>query len=514
MSPPFDAEKYKALMSGLECSEINSSELENEFTLGSEYYSKRYVSPVNQLRKISKLNYLCDISAIITDGDHGTAEYVEEGIPYLLSESVKEGYIDTSCLKTISKDKHQTLLRSELKPGDIVITKTGIYFGKSAVIPPSLPTSNTIAHVAKVRLKKEFNPYWVSTFMNSKYGYAQLRRRGIKATRPEIKLIEMQHILVPMASNELLESVENTVILANNYLTQSKKVFTDAQNLLSHDLGLDNWQPSEEKISIRSAKEVEQAGRWDAEYYQPKYDEVLSLAQKVPNIRLGSIVTIEKSIEPGSDVYQDDGISFLRVQDLTVHGFEKTEVHLDPINFKDAPRVKADTILLTKDGTVGIAYKAEKDEDVITSGAILHLRINDYDVNPDYLTLVLNSPVVKLQAEQDAGGSVIQHWKPSEIENVVIPLLPFAKQESISKKVQEAFQLRHQSLHLLNAAKRAVEIAIEEDESTALSYLKSQTDLYIDEKYSIDDSQQYLKIAEPDPSNETSNRAKGIISDE
>ena len=46
MSPsvePFDEAKYKALMDGLDFLEINKSELENEFTIGAEYYGKKYV---------------------------------------------------------------------------------------------------------------------------------------------------------------------------------------------------------------------------------------------------------------------------------------------------------------------------------------------------------------------------------------------------------------------------------------------------------------------------------------
>jgi len=29
-----------------------------------------------------------------------------------------------------------------------------------------------------------------------------------------------------------------------------------------------------------------------------------------------------------------------------------------------------------------------------------------------------------MQAEKDAGSSIIQHWKPSEFENIIIPILP------------------------------------------------------------------------------------------
>lgn len=69
---------------------------------------------------------------------------------------------------------------------------------------------------------------------------------------------------------------------------------------------------------------------------------------------------------------------------------------------------------------------------------------------PDYLTLVLNSIVVKMQAERDAGGSIIQHWKPSEIENVIIPILGPETQMEITNKVRDSFKLREESGRLLN----------------------------------------------------------------
>ena len=103
--------------------------------------------------------------------------------------------------------------------------------------------------------------------------------------------------------------------------------------------------------------------------------------------------------------------------------------------------------------------------------AILHLIIKDDSVKPDYLTLVLNSIVVKMQAERDAGGSVIQHWKPSEIENVVIPILSDDIQKQITENIRESFALRARSQQLLELAKTAVEIAIEQGEDKAMELL-------------------------------------------
>lgn len=34
-----------------------------------------------------------------------------------------------------------------------------------------------------------------------------------------------------------------------------------------------------------------------------------------------------------------------------------------------------------------------------------------------------------MQAEKDAGGSIINHWKKSEIENVIIPIIAKEKIE-------------------------------------------------------------------------------------
>lgn len=205
------------------------------------------------------------------------------------------------------------------------------------------------------------------------------------------------------------------------------------------------------------------SGRLDAEYYQPKYDHLFSELKRFKTKTIRQIATLSKSIEPGSDAYCEKGIPFIRVADLSKFGLSEPAVYLNKLEFKDTIRPQKDTILLSKDGSVGIAYKMEEPIDVITSGAIIHLNITDKDVLPDYLTLVLNSSVVKLQAERDAGGSIIQHWKPSEIEDVIIPILPTSEQVTISKMLQQSFTLRKESKRLLQEAIQIVETAIEEN---------------------------------------------------
>ena len=214
--------------------------------------------------------------------------------------------------------------------------------------------------------------------------------------------------------------------------------------------------------SIKNYSVCKAAGRLDAEYYQPKFDALFAQLSKHECETIKNIAHIKKSLEPGSEAYQDEGIPFVRVSDVTKFGISDPSIFLSPDDFDlQALQPKKDTILLSKDGSVGIAYKVEKDIDCITSGALLHLSVFNEDYNPDYLTLVLNSIVVQMQAERDSNGAIIQHWKPSEIEQVIIPKLPNPIQNTISAKIQESFALKDESKRLLDEAKKMVERVID-----------------------------------------------------
>ena len=467
-------------MDGLDTEEINFSNLENLFTIGAEYYGKNYVHTADVIKGMNHRT-LHDISKRITDGDHGSADYQNDGVLYLLSESVQEGYIDISKCRFITANKNEELKRSELHPGDVVVTKTGVYFGKSAVIPNDISKANMIAHVGKIELKEGCNPYYVSTFLNSKYGYNQLRRRGIKATRPEIKLVELPGIMVPIFSESFEQKIESVILLANQILSCSLERTSQCESILIKKIGFDVEAIASTNYSVRQFRTSYcNSGRLDAEYYQPKYESLFKTLKGFNSESLGGengLCSFKKSIEPGSDAYQDSGIPFVRVSDIDKYGIAQPQIYLssDIVENVNELFLKEDTILLSKDGSVGVAYKVREDMEVITSGALLHLTVKDKSkILPDYLTLVLNSPIVQLQAERDTNGAIIQHWKPSEIENVLIPILDMDIQKEIAAKVQESFALRKKSKDLLEYAKQAVEMAIEQGEDVALEWLKSK----------------------------------------
>ena len=122
-----------------------------------------------------------------------------------------------------------------------------------------------------------------------------------------------------------------------------------------------------------------------------------------------------------------------------------------------------ETILFSKDGSVGTAYMVCENMQAVTSGAILHLTVKDKTkILPLYLILVLNSEVVQQQqAERDAGGSIILHWRINKIENVIVPIVDYKIQQQIAELTEQSFSLRTESEHLLEEEKGMVESEIE-----------------------------------------------------
>ena len=137
---------------------------------------------------------------------------------------------------------------------------------------------------------------------------------------------------------------------------------------------------------------------------------------------------------------------------------------------------KQGEILLSKDATPGMAYFLnEEPQKMIVSGGILRLKMDSQQILPEYLTLVLNSVIVQKQIERDAGGSIINHWRPDQVKATLIPIFKKnEKQKKIKELVEKSFNDRKLSKSLLEIAKLGVEMAIEKDEQEAEKWIDGE----------------------------------------
>ena len=463
------------MLEGLEIAVKQFSEIQlNNPTLryDSEYFKKEYTEVLKQLAK-NKCDKLESLSPWITQGPN--PKFIEkELIPCLTGRNISKGRVNYLNADFIDEDEYLTLRRFQVKVGDTLVTLKG----KGSIGKIGYVTENRKAIFSRdigIIRPEGINSAYVNAFVLSNQGQKLIARGETGGTgQTTLTTTYLKYLPIPRFSIEskIGECIQESEVV----LCESQKIYLQAETLLLETLGLKDFEPNSETVNVKRFKEsFLNTGRLDAEYYQKKYEEIIEHIRSAKYDKLGNLINISKSIEPGSEAYMEEGIPFIRVSNLTKYGLSDPDIYLDKLEYVDVIRPKKDTILLSKDGTVGIAYKVPENMFAITSGAILHLNVKSNEVLPDYLTLVLNSLVVQMQSQRDAGGSILQHWKPSEIEQVEIPIIDKAIQEQIAALIQESFKLKKESEQLLDMAKRAVEVAIEEGEEVAKAFIVSRT---------------------------------------
>jgi type I restriction enzyme S subunit len=472
-------------LEGLEINEIKFTTLSQlkTFRFDSEYFKKEYFV-IEKKIKNKKYKYLKDIECEIIHPKEIKRNYVtnKNGCWFLRAQNIRPLKIVHSNDVFISKENAKQLQKNKIKKYDVLITRTGANYGQTAFYNVD-DSAIASSHILILR-NKYFNQAFLAVFFNTIYGRKLIDKSMYGGLQPEIAPHYLLNIPIPEFSSFFQKKIEELLLLSEIKHKQVKQLYNQAEQILLEELELKNFKPSNEPINIKSFKEsFLTTGRLDAEYYQKKYEEIIEKIKSYENGYdiLDNLVYIKKSIEPGSKYYSNEGIPFLRVSDYDKFELQEPIVKLSSEFVKNNQQIindlkpKKETILFSKDGSVGTAYLLTKNANFITSSAILHLIIkNKKKILPEYLTLILNSELIQKQAERDVGGSIILHWRVSEIKKVIIPLIDIKIQEKIANLIQKSFDLKKQSKELLETAKKAVEIAIETDEKTAIEFINEK----------------------------------------
>ena len=219
---------------------------------------------------------------------------------------------------------------------------------------------------------------------------------------------------------------------------------------------------------VKNYSETEQGGRLDAEYFQPKYEEVLSALWKNNGVPLHEIASVRKGRQARST---KGSIPYASIKDISNNLIETSEFaqydnRLVTVRNNDlALAITGATI-----GKVGINTKNDK---IAICGDLLKIRAKN--ISPHYLLSFLGLSIMTDLFQSNITGMTNGHLSPDTVKNIPVPILEEKTIERIDKGIKEAFNLRKQSKHLLECAKQAVELAIEQDEQTAMDWLEKET---------------------------------------
>jgi len=442
----------------------------------AEFFRPDYLE-IQEFLKQDEYLTLADFQVSIRHPQEIKRNYESNGILFLRAQNVRPCYINTlSNPVFISCKDAEKLDKNTIENKNVLLTRTGANFGQCAIY---LDDTDAIASSHTFIINSgNLNPFLLTVFLNTRYGRKMIDKGMYGGSQPEIAPYFLYQIPIPVFGH-IQHLIEKVYLQSHNLIQQSRNIYVQAQTLILSELSLTDWQPKQQLYFVKNYSEVKQAKRIDAEYYQPKYDEIIKVIKSYSGgwDTLENLVTIKKCIEPGSNAYLDEGIPFIRVSNLSPFEITKEKYISEELYVKIKKHQPGKgEILFSKDATPGIAhYLSEEPQKMIPSSGILRLISKTDKINSEYLTLVLNSVLVKEQINRDVGGSVILHWRPDQVRKTIIPVLPKKKQFQIQQKISESFRLRKQSRYLLTCAKQAVEMAIAQDEQAAIKWLEHKT---------------------------------------
>jgi len=434
---------------------IQKSQLEGALRLDAEYYQPKYLELIENINKLGAI----PIREVVVNPKRKFKP--QEGVVFQYIEiseiDLSTGeYNKREILGEDAPDRAQWIIGQN----DIVISTVRPIRSATSLIKEDTKNLVCSSGFAVLRTEK-IEPEYLFIYLKSWPIVKLLDRKTTATMYPAITVDDILNTKIYLGDERFREEIKNNVVEAQKKLENSKDLYSQAENLLLEELGLKDFKCKDYLFSIINLSDVKKANRVDAEYFQVKFNFLLS---KVKTQKLGNLVLIKKGFEPGSEAYRESGKLFIRVSSVSEEGIiDKDQKYLSSELYqklKNDFEPKIGEILLTKDATPGIAYVVKEMIEGIICGGILKLKTKE-NIEPEFLTLCINSIIGKSQVERDAGGSVIVHWKPEQIKNLQIPILPKVTQEKIADLVQKSHEARKKAKQLLEEAKQKVEKLIE-----------------------------------------------------
>lgn len=245
---------------------------------------------------------------------------------------------------------------------------------------------------------------------------------------------------------------------------------------------MENWEPPEPLTYTRRASEALAAGRLDAEHFQPKYDAAISRMGE-RGLRIERLANLIQPILNGWDCreFVEEGTPYIRVGDvrgcrIKLESAERVGIDMSDVG-KDIS-LRVGDVLFTRKGSFGNAAPVRKgEEQAIISSEIMLVRRKPEWIDkllPEFLAVYFNSIAGALQSEQWAHGVAFYSISQEDLQRFAIPILPVRFQTQIAENLEASHAARQDAQSLLERAKRAVEVAIEQGEAAGMIFLKGR----------------------------------------
>lgn len=316
--------------------------------------------------------------------------YIDDGeIIAIRAMNVKNGVLDLENIKRIDREISDSLIRSKLFKGDIVLTYTGSNFGESAMICEN-DKYHLAPNVAKVTLTKENDAYFFFSYFKSYKFREQLRNYGGGSSQPTIPMKAIRKVMVPVPPLVEQKNISNIILSLDKKIelnNEMNKTLEEMSEAVFKRWFVDFEFPNEDGEPYKSSggEMVEsELGMIPKGWKVNRVDEI-------SNVNIGKTPPRKESQWFSDDDNKKD-IRWVSIKDLGNSGLyiNKTGERLteEAVKKFNVKRIPDNTVLLSFKLTVGrVAITVGE---MLSNEAIAHFVIDDSSkVTSEYLYLYL-----------------------------------------------------------------------------------------------------------------------------
>jgi hypothetical protein len=401
----------------------------------------------------------------IVDREEGQANQ----LPYFLqSADITTPFINADSMSCVPAADWLRYPKGRIKPGELLIEVKG-KAEKVAVVPDDFPPRTLVTGTCyKLSTHEEWQRSLLVAHLIGRYGAILKDRLKTNLLVAYIAKADLYRIPVPNLGAALTERVHTFVEASLSTRNEILLAQESASSVLLAAIGLSGWTPPEPLSFTARASAALAAGRLDARFYAPRIQALLDLLSVDGRI-------IRDVARPRREKFHPaDCLNFNYIE---IGGIDRTGAAVSTnVASSDAPsratwHVRPDDIITSTVRPIrrlSAQIAPEQDGDVCSSGFVV---VQPHAVAPEVLLTYLRLPVICELLDLYASASMYPAITDADIFNLPLPTIPDYIAEQITRNVQDAKTAKARATNMLDAAKRAVEIAIEDGEPAAMSFL-------------------------------------------
>ena len=392
---------------------------------------------------------------------------------------IQEGKVNWDTVpftKTNEPDKYT------LHINDIVFARTGATVGKSFLIT-KLPYESVYAsYLIRIRLIGNVSPQYIYQFFNSRCYWEQITGKAVGVGQPNCNGTALKELFIPLPpineQKQIVPTAESLLKYADAISNEEEQLINLISSAKSKILDLairgklvpqdSNDEPASVLLErIRAEKEeLIKAGKIkrdkkesiifkgeDNSYYRNRKGKLViidnELPMRIPNTWTWAMLPEIVFFQEGPGILKKDfrekGIPLIRIS-----GLQTDAVSLDGCNYLDPEMVekkwshfkldKGDVILCTSASIGKASIVGDEAVGSIPYTGQIRFKMSDA-MDRDYFLYLAISNVYLNQVNAMKTGNCIQHYGPTHLQEVYVPLPPLTEQKRIVTSIKKYINL-------------------------------------------------------------------------